>query len=284
MSIYFVSPSTATKNNHSSPAQYTIHQIDGHTTSDLKYLVAMPEEPDPRLAPLVLIHGILRDAKGMLAEVSKRLLTHAGRVIIAPVFDKRKWHGYQRVIDKCRADLALLSLFETIKLNNIPEIRKFELLGYSGGAQFSHRFALLYPHLVQRLVLCSAGWYTFPDNSGYPYGLSVPDSRMPGFTVFTRKNLAGFLQIPIEVYVGEKDTEIDKYTRTGSRINKQQGFNRVQRARNWVDAMKSAAHELDIRSRVKLKVLKDCGHDFRECLSRGKLIENAFLNQTLLLN
>jgi pimeloyl-ACP methyl ester carboxylesterase len=258
----------------SSP-HYNICLFDSIGSVRLKYWVAMPACLDPSLPPLFAIHGIHRDAKGMLNEISTHM-PEASRIIIAPVFDETNWRGYQRLIGRRRADLALLALLKTIRLSGLTDIRSFDLLGYSGGAQFAHRFALIYPHLINRLALCSAGWYTFPDDAPYPYGLSAPKTKLSGFNSFTRTNLECFLKLSIDVYVGEHDTEIDPNIRTGDSIDRQQGRNRLERATNWVDALNSVSKTYGFQSKAKLTVLKGCGHDFRECVRQGNLVERLF--------
>ena len=42
---------------------------------------------------------------------------------------------------------------------------RVDLVGFSGGAQFAHRFAMLYPGCVRRVVVAAAGWYTYIDPS-----------------------------------------------------------------------------------------------------------------------
>jgi pimeloyl-ACP methyl ester carboxylesterase len=275
MSIYPAASVSSHVKNSASGSLYKIYQTDSYGPASLDCWLAMPENLDPTLPPLLAIHGVLRDAKGMVNEIAAQLVA-GGRMVIAPAFDEPQWHGYQRVIGKRRADLALLSLLKTIKMGATADIRSVDLLGYSGGAQFAHRFALLYPHLIHRLALCSSGWYTFPDDAPYPYGLSVPKGGLPGFTNLTRRNIGSFLRLPIDVYVGERDTEIDPNTRTGKVIDRQQGRNRMERAKNWVHAINGVAAAYGQQPKVKLTVLKGCGHDFRACVRQGKLIERFF--------
>jgi pimeloyl-ACP methyl ester carboxylesterase len=258
-----------------SPSPYQIYEVRSFGPVDLSCWVAIPPEQNLSLPPLVAIHGIFRDAEGLLNAMATRV-AQTGRVVIAPFFDEVSWLGYQRVLGKRRADLGLLCLLRTIQLNGIVNTEAIELFGYSGGAQFAHRFAMLYPHLIHRLALCSAGWYTFPQDAPYPYGLSVPEGGMPGFTALTRANLARFLRLPIDVYVGERDTESDRNTRRGDYIDSQQGRHRMERAANWVNALTRAAAAHGLQPNVTLTVLKGCGHDFRECVRKGKLVERLF--------
>ena len=275
MSNYPVASVSSPTRGRTPATTYQTRQVDSFEPVGLKCWVAMPKNPDPTLPPLVAVHGILRDAKGMLKAITARL-AQGGRMVIAPLFDEVGWRGYQRVTGKRRADLALLSLLKRIKSPDRPDIQPVDLLGYSGGAQFAHRFALLYPHLIGRLALCSAGWYTFPDEAPYPCGLSVPRAGLPGITTLTRTNLPCFLRLPINVYVGEHDTEIDPNLRRGQALDRQQGRNRVERAANWVAALKKVAATHGLQSKVKLTVLEGCGHDFRQCVHQGRLVEDWF--------
>ena len=40
---------------------------------------------------------------------------------------------------------------------HLADANQFELAGYSGGAQFAHRFAMLYPQMVSRLTVSFGG-------------------------------------------------------------------------------------------------------------------------------
>ncbi|MFO7766593.1 MAG: alpha/beta hydrolase [Pelovirga sp.] len=257
-----------------SQSQISLHKIRRVASDQLTGLgcwVAIPTTPDPSLPPLVVVHGVYRDVEGMLKVLTSRF-SHGRRTVIAPVFDETNWRGYQRVLAERRADLALLSLLKSINLPGVADISSFDLLGYSGGAQFAHRFALLYPHLINRLALCSAGWYTFPDNSPYPYGLARPEKKLQGFTPLVRSNLSAFLRLPIEVFVGERDTDQDQNLRRGKAIDRQQGDNRVERATNWVKALNEAVCAQGLTSQVNLTVMDGCGHDWRECVYLGGLV------------
>lgn len=251
---------------------YRISRVPTDKLTELGCWVATPTNPDPSLPPLVAVHGVYRDVEGMLKVLTSRF-PHGKRTVIAPVFDEVNWHGYQRVLTERRADLALLSLLKSINLPGVTDICSFDLLGYSGGAQFAHRFALLYPHLINRLALCSGGWYTFPDGTPYPYGLAKPEKTIPGFTTFVRSNLSAFLRLPIDVFVGERDTNQDPNLRRGKAIDRQQGRNRVERATNWVKALNEAASDLGIESQIKTRILQGCDHDFRQCVHTGGMIE-----------
>ena len=149
--------------------------------------------------------------------------------------------------------------------------RSFELFGYSGGAQFAHRFAMLYPHLVERLTVASAGWYTFPDTAAFPYGLAPRPGRADNWGPCLAAGLDGFLGIPIQVCVGARDGVPDANTRSGPDIDRQQGSDRVTRAHRWAEALRQTAGARGITARIDLAVLPGCGHDFRDCIRLGGL-------------
>ncbi|MEM9494541.1 MAG: hypothetical protein AAGA09_00950 [Pseudomonadota bacterium] len=234
--------------------------------------------------PLVAIHGIARDAREQAALLG-RTACETGRTIIAPHFDKKSWRAYQRVVHGTRADLALLRLLAELEdrgflsRTDAPG-RGFHLFGYSGGAQFAHRFSLLHPHMVKTLTIAAAGWYTFPDMAAFPYGFGPAFPRRdhkkdthtpPHWGAVMEANLASFLEIPLLVLVGARDCVVDKNTRKGDAINRQQGRTRIGRARNWTKAMKETALALGKASNIDFQILPGCGHSFSACVHKGEL-------------
>ena len=109
--------------------------------------------------------------------------------------------------------------------HNGLSLRRFHLFGFSGGAQFAHRYAMMRPARVQSLHLAAAVWYTFADTTtSWPRGLArTPQGRQ------ITANLARFLALPIRLYVGENDTERDANLRQKPSIDAQQGANRKER-------------------------------------------------------
>ncbi len=232
--------------------------------------IALPNEIAADAPPLVAIHGIQRGVRDQ-AELYAARASVLGRPVIAPLFDAKEWPNYQQVVRKKRADLALLALMSELRLSGIWRTRNFELAGYSGGAQFAHRFAMLYPHLVARLTVISAGWYTFPDTAVFPYGLAARAGREDDWGPRLAAGLDRFLRLPIQVCVGAQDNVRDSNTRSGVAIDRQQGADRVTRAARWAEALGEVAAAGGIRPRVKLAMLPDCGHDFRACIRQGSL-------------
>lgn len=232
--------------------------------------LALPPKISSDAPPLVAVHGIQRGAREQARLFAQRAAA-LGRPVIAPLFERREWPRYQQVVHKERADLALLALMTELRLSGIWRTRTFDLVGYSGGAQFSHRFAMLYPHLIERLTVTSAGWYTFPDDEVFPYGLAKRPEHTDGWGPQLAAGLDQFLRLPIQVCVGVEDNIQDQNTRSGPEIDRQQGTDRVTRAIRWAAALRQTASTRGIAARIDLAVLPACGHDFRTCVERGGL-------------
>lgn len=230
--------------------------------------VALPERPEPGALPLVAVHGIARDAQAQ-AEAYAPGAAAAGRAVIAPLFDEETWGGYQRV-KPCRADRALLSLLDDVEAEGMTETRRFDLAGFSGGAQFGHRFAMLYPERLRRLTLAAPGFWTFPDDAPFPYGFGGD------WGAKLASGFARLLALDIAVAVGAADVERDENTRVSSALDAQQGPHRLARARAWVAALRAAAAARGLASpRINLSVLPGLGHNFDACARDGALISLA---------
>lgn len=236
--------------------------------------LAIPEHVAPAARPLVAIHGIRRGADEQACLFATRAAA-LGRPVIAPLFDARHWPAYQRLGEESRADLALIDLLQRLRSERIAQDDRVDLFGFSAGAQFAHRFAMLHPHLIGRLNVTAAGWYTFPDAAAYPYGLGDPAGRADDRGQRMRAVLDAFLGLPIDVAVGANDNVRDSNTRAGAAIDRQQGRDRRARAARWSEALAIAAAVRGIVPQVTFTVLSGCGHDFRTCIERGGLAEQV---------
>lgn len=235
---------------------------------DLDCWIFQPLHRDVAAAPVIAVHGIRREAREQVELLAEQVRLQ-GRVVIAPVFDAERWPRYQQAVVRGRADKALLRLWSELHGEGIIQAERFILSGFSGGAQFAHRFALLQPQLIERLIVSSAGWYTFPDEAAYPYGLAPPPGRRAVDAL--QGNLPAFLQIPITVTIGDRDNRCDPNTRSGIAIDAQQGRTRMDRAHEWCRALLAVANRFNIDARITVVTLPRCGHSFRRCVRRGGL-------------
>ncbi len=249
-----------------------IERIAGRDDHPPYWLAGAADDPASPL--LVAVHGISRNAEAH-ARAFHETARRCGWTVMAPLFDATRYPDYQRLGRRGRrADLGLLAALADLEARRGRPVRRFSLFGFSGGAQFAHRFALAWPHLVDVLLLAAAGWYTMPDpDLRYPYGLA-PCRRLPDL-VF---RLEPFLRRPIRVFVGSEDIERDETVRSGSRLDALQGTNRLERARRWCAALETAAHRRGLAVDVVLQLLPGAGHDFAACVdpARGRLVERIF--------
>ncbi|MEM7496854.1 MAG: alpha/beta hydrolase [Pseudomonadota bacterium] len=257
-----------------SPARARVELVEAAGPTGLSAWVALPERRGPDPTPLIAVHGIKRGARAQAAGFAARA-SAAGRPVVAPLFDTARWPLYQQAVRRGRADLALATLLDDLGLAGLPGTGRIDLFGYSAGAQFAHRFAMMHPQRVRRLSLAAAGWYTFPDDAPFPYGLGArrtvagrSDSVDWGALMAAR--LAEFLAIPKLVAVGGADTLSDETLRRGAEIDRHQGANRVARARTYAAALEDAAAARGIATPPpRLTILPGVTHDFTECLAGG---------------
>ena len=234
--------------------------------------MALARDPVPDAPPLVAIHGIRRGARQQAVLFARRA-NAMGRHVIAPLFDLDSWGGYQQAVLRGRADLALLDLLDDLLRQRVFRSDSIDLFGFSGGAQFAHRFAMLHPDGIARLSIAAPGWYTFFDDAPYPYGLSPRSGAQDPWAPSLIQNLERCLALPMNVCVGEKDKFPDKNTRRGFEIDAQQGLHRLARAERWTSAARTAARALGVQSDITLTILNGCGHDFASCMTLGGLAD-----------
>lgn len=233
-----------------------------------------PASPGPRLAPpLVVVHGASRGA-GQHFRAFLPLAIALGLPLVVPTFESSRFARYQ-TLGGDDGPLAALEALDRTLLDVTAELdvdtSTVDLLGYSGGAQFAHRYALFAPQRVRRLVVAAAGWYTFLDErSPFPRGCGpslVSGQRSP--------DVDGFLDLPMHVLVGARDVARGGSLRVGSRLDDRQGPTRLTRALRWVDHLEEAAGRRGRECRVSFDVLPDAGHAFSEAVRHGSLVERA---------
>lgn len=199
--------------------------VDCSDASALDALEHWPPQRNP-VGVLVAVHGVTRQ-RAQMFELCSSLAEQSGLLLVAPHFSTETYPDYQRLGREgrgARADLALIGLLDQLACNTggLPVM----LMGFSGGAQFAHRFALAHPQRLAGVALLSSGWYTMPDPAiAYPYGLHLG----PALTGI-RFNLRSFLRLPLLTAVGAKDTQRDASVRSGTRIDRGQGITRLDRA------------------------------------------------------
>lgn len=245
-----------------------------------EYFTYVPQCARASSPVVVLVHGITRNAAEhvfrFVGEAEK-----AGAILIAPLFTKQAYGQYQQVVDRhggMRADLALFDILDAVADQTGASVKRIHLFGFSGGAQFAHRFMMLHPDRVAAIAVAAAGWYTFPDPAlPYPHGIGT--HPCPG----SRFDPDHFLSVPRHVLVGDQDIARDEALRTSRRLDRLQGKTRVARARRWFDMMqRDSLKRRAAPPRSSLTILSGAGHSFTEAAERQNLVETVFRRFDLL--
>ncbi|MFK2825210.1 carbohydrate binding domain-containing protein [Bacillus sp. B190/17] len=228
-------------------------EVKQYKASDTTYYMYTPEKVNANTPILVSIHGIGRNTE----EHSNFYVPYAkkmGFIVVAPLFPESKFPDYQTLGQG--SDKKLIDIINDVKARTGSKVSKINLSGYSGGAQFAHRFMMRYPEKVERLAIGAAGWYTFPDaNRNYWQGLKYSSE-------VGTMNPAEFLKVPSFVIVGELDDENEGTYNTRKSITEQQGAGRYARGQNWIKAMQTESKKYGYNTPYEFKGLPGVGHDF----------------------
>lgn len=266
-------------------------QLAGQLTSGIEWfdLTAPPLRlfafiPDNVVADrvLVCVHGVSRNALEQI-QLLRPYAERFGFALIAPLFEPNVFRDYQRLGRRGhgpRADLALIRGLTEIGSTTSLNTNKVAMFGFSGGAQFVHRFALAHSQRVSSMILGAAGWYTMPDTQQpYPYG--IRDTKGLGAT---RLNVRAVSRLSTLVVAGSQDTDVnDSELNRSPRVLLHQGPHRLARARSWVEGMQGAASRHGTTADIQLRVLPGIGHSFSDAVVDGGLGEVMFdfLDQSL---
>lgn len=227
-----------------------------------EYLVYVPTTNKVDSPVLVSVHGISQSSWLKQAELLVPTCERHGVTLLAPGFNDQQYTDYQRLGRKGkghRADLFLHRCLEELNTTTGADTTHLRLFGHSGGAQFVHRYLMAYPHRVESAVVSAAGWYTFPDPTlKFPYGTRT-SSSLPGVSF----NPEAYLKVPVMVLIGTEDTKSEDLL-SSDRINKQQGITRIERARNWVEAMRAQAKAYGMPSLVNIVELIGASHSLAD--------------------
>ena len=233
-------------------------------------LIVVP--PPAAAAParvVVCVHGYTRQPLDQLQAFGP-LAAARGLALVLPLFDERRHRRYQQLRHPrrgTRSDLGLLRALARLAEGTALDTRRLFLFGYSGGAQSVHRFAMCHPERTAALAIGAAGWYTWPDDSSaWPAGLAG-SAAVLGQPV----DLHAFVQLPVALWVGERDTVADALLRSEPGLAERQGQHRLERAQRWAEALRQAAHARGLQQRAPVHTLPRAGHDFATCHRRGDL-------------
>lgn len=245
------------------PGRLTLRPAKSAARPD--YFLFQPEDTDPARPPLVAVHGISRNAEEHV-EAFAEVAVAQRRLLVAPHFDEVRFDGFQRLARD--TEEAVAALWQDVEDFTGRSLERVDMVGFSGGAQFTHRYAMLNPSRVNSQVLVAAGWYTFPSEvDRFPYGIKRDGRRGRRAAA----NLADFLAIPTLVLVGALDSHRDAALRKTPDVDIKQGINRIERASRWSCAFLQAATRSGVMPTVQFSMLPSCGHAFDDCVDIGGL-------------
>jgi dienelactone hydrolase len=244
------------------------HRAEG---PELDFFAYIPKDATIATPLVVSVHGLERRALQHAVRFSK-FAEQFGFVVLAPLFSKSRIPRYQRLERGRSGECPMEALELTIDLfqqRTGMDAAPLRLFGYSGGAQFAMRYAILGSLPVSRLVLAAPGWFTMPDPAQpFPLGLAASqgsEGRAP--------DISKLLSIPVLLTVGADDTRRDASLNRSSLVDAQQGLTRVERAHRWTVAMTAAAKRHEMAQQVEFRLLPGAGHDFEENMQQHGLGE-----------
>lgn len=202
------------------------------------YCLHQPSDsPEPAgadgLPLLVTVHGTDRDAVGM-RDAFVPLANQHGVTVLSPLFpagidDPQDIDNYKFIaFGRLRFDRVLLRMVTAAERRLGARFGPLHLVGFSGGAQFVHRFTYLHPHLVGSASVAAPGRITLLDDEQDWWAGTRDVAEVFG----VRLDLAALRQVPVQVVVGADDTD------TGVR-------SRVDQAHTLHDNL--TRHGLDVR-------------------------------------
>lgn len=165
-----------------------------------------------REIPLVVnIHGTRRGAERCRDSLIS-FADETGITVLAPLFPAgigmlEPLHNYKVLRQNdFHADKALLDILDEVR-NRWPRIatQKVVMIGFSGGAQFVHRFMYLYPERLHAVSIGAPGRVTKLDwKLSWPAGVMDVEEIFDGVGVDVEK----VRQITIQLVCGALDTEV----------------------------------------------------------------------------
>lgn len=188
-----------------------------------------------------IIHGNARDGE-YLRDALKAESNRRNTVVIVPNFGSSEYPNNYFLLGNIFDDgenpsvssrndstqwtyQVIEELFNQFQNEISSKDARYDLIGFSAGGQFAHRFAFFshYPQ-CDRIVAASSGWYTLPTSDiNFPYGLGITERSNP-------EDIRKALSFPLHIAVGSADTDPNSSGLRHTTEADIQGINRVQRA------------------------------------------------------
>ena len=176
-------------------------------------------------------------------------------IVVIPVFTKELYpvEEYQEMgvyseggtlnAPERTAAILIDKMFERFRDEISGRQEHYSFYGHSAGGQFVHRALLLHDSpYVERSVVGSPGWYTFPDNREmrYPYGVT-------DLPYINEDDLRRFVTSDAWVQVSDGDTLRESFLRKTPEAELQ-GRNREERGKSFYASICKAAEDLGVKN------------------------------------
>jgi len=163
-------------------------------------------------------------------------------------------------------------LFEYIRQTSGSERKGYMMYGHSAGGQFVQRFMLFHDSpYVEKAVIGSPGWYTFPDASqDFPYGVRNVPYITPG-------RIQKYLAKPIVLQLATGDTVRESFLRKTPEAEAQ-GRNRYERGNRFYQYLHRIAAEQNWPCNWRKVEEQGIGH---ESVPMGKCAVPVMLGDSL---
>lgn len=211
------------------------------------------------------MHGVNRNAKKYL-DAWIEYAEKENMVLVAPEFSKDFYKGsnlYNLGNMKSVAETTskkpmwtfhiIDRIFEDVKVKFNIQTTSYDIYGHSAGAQFVHRLVMYCPNAkIHRAYAANAGWYSFPTNESFPYGMGARYSKNLLTSAFS-KNLY--------ILLGDKDVNPASKRMRNTDQAEEQGENRFERGKNFLETARNIAQSMDIDFKWKLRIIPNTAHN-----------------------
>ena len=218
------------------------------------------------------LHGGSRDAEGTRNNMIQKSIDY-NFILIAPKFSSSDFSlgdGYNlgnvyvdgdnpssdTLNDEIEWTFSIIEpLFDSIKNSLSLENDKYNMFGFSAGAQFVHRFIQFKPNArFDKIVAGAAGWYTVPDNTiPFPYGYDN--------SILISTNLSNLLSSDLYIQVGALDNNPNSAGLRHNEYADAQGLNRVTRAVHFFETGQNIAESSNYNFNWSLHIIQGAGHN-----------------------
>ncbi len=222
-------------------------------------------------APLIIsVHGSSRNARDFRDHFAC-LAQARDAVVLAPLFpmDMTTSVPDQQyttlAAERTRADLVLLAMVDELAALLQMTFSRTLMFGFSGGAQFAHRFTYVHPARVQALSIAAPGFVTLPWRHK-PWWCGVADLAARFGQAYDAQSLRA---LPVQMLIGSQDDEpahvwtLDEMGLTAAEYQRY-GHTRLARLQSLADAWRSEGVA------VEHTVLDGVGH-----VAPGPIVEAA---------